>query len=1065
MEKLSPKEFMKGRKPHKFSDSIIVKSATLNRSILDQHLETLTTRNQENDFAEFARKLCEFEIMPNLRPQTGPVGGGDSKVDSENILVSDQIQISYSQGEENQSKELFAFAFSAKKKWADKVKSDIRKIRDLEKKYTRAYFVTNQAAKDKTRSEIEDELTQECKMKVIILDKTWILDRVFTNKREHLAIEQLRMGSGLEETLQVGPLDIERRRKLDEINKDIEDAVSQNRVNFSIVSESINAAILTRELCEPRVTFDGQFERAIRFSKEYGNDEHLFTALYERAWGTFFWYEDFKAFLNYYEEIEKLAIKSGSILSLERLSNLWSLLDTISTKLNIDKDTLEQRLNSLKLALNKVVENEANPSTAIHAEAILCLIEINIAQREGEEIGNHFIKLRDILGTANNLIGFPFETIIALLGELDVFYSGIKEYEELQESLVDIITKRRGEIPAGKIFLERGVQHLKAQRFYPAINYFGRALIRLYKKESEGYLVRTLLLLSSAYEEIGLLWAARGALLSAASQATSDFWKYNEINTLQLVCYEHLKLVELKLGRMGPILDWHKTHLAMAQQLAVTNEETEDIIKKSMYFGNILGLLTIKTKSEDLKALEKLPDIFSELFLDFAGLGLAYRLGGKDNLPDYFPEDLCGPDPEGFFSNWLTQPAQEDLPAFPDYYLTSKVELHSSALGCSFIITTTRESPNIDIAEFIAAAIESFLSTSAEIGAFSHDSLLKINVSRNDNNSDYITHKVSADGIVTIDVECTDFNPHSLSREQQDNIGSKIAEIVFHAIAYTIHFENSVEDIKKLEENSQIFTRSISLSSPLIRLGNVLGHNPRRSILDWISENSKTYNFVVNGCKLQIPSTVGEEKKVNDTHQGNDFSHSEMLNTSIIRMHLWDKARWYGVAYLSFEDIPPILALTFENEEAARNIFLDWQKSIGKKDMEDKIRLTILRGVEADHPDWYRLGISANGNKENIGQKKILSVTRIHTMHPENSKNLDQFLEFYNKYKCFQLAPCFFKKGETSPTVLFELRIAKRQLIVRHAWQIKHDEFEDLSLITSDTKPYIPARDHRCPHY
>ena len=133
--------------------------------------------------------------------------------------------------------------------------------------------------------------------------------------------------------------------------------------------------------------------------------------------------------------------------------------------------------------------------------------------------------------------------------------------------------------------------------------------------------------------------------------------------------------------------------------------------------------------------------------------------------------------------------------------------------------------------------------------------------------------------------------------------------------------------------------------------------------------------------------------------------------------------------------------------------------------MEDKIRLTILRGVEADHPDWYRLGISANGNKENIGQKKILSVTRIHTMHPENSKNLDQFLEFYNKYKCFQLAPCFFKKGETSPTVLFELRIAKRQLIVRHAWQIKHDEFEDLSLITSDTKPYIPARDHRCPHY
>jgi len=169
----SPKEFLKTRRPHSFSDSVIVKAAALNRTMLEQHLETLTTRNQENPFAEFARKLCQLEIVPNLRPQTGPVGGGDSKVDSESIPVSSQIQLTYFNGEDSQSKERFAFAFSAKKAWTDKARSDVRKIHALAKGYTRIYFVTNQPARDKTRSDIEAELAKECGVQVWILDKNW----------------------------------------------------------------------------------------------------------------------------------------------------------------------------------------------------------------------------------------------------------------------------------------------------------------------------------------------------------------------------------------------------------------------------------------------------------------------------------------------------------------------------------------------------------------------------------------------------------------------------------------------------------------------------------------------------------------------------------------------------------------------------------------------------------------------------------------------------------------------------------------------------------------------------
>ena len=82
-ERFSPREFLRARRPQRFSDSVVDEKPTLDRSLLEYHLDTLTNRNQEIQFEHFARRLAEREICPNLLPQTGPMGGGDSKVDSE----------------------------------------------------------------------------------------------------------------------------------------------------------------------------------------------------------------------------------------------------------------------------------------------------------------------------------------------------------------------------------------------------------------------------------------------------------------------------------------------------------------------------------------------------------------------------------------------------------------------------------------------------------------------------------------------------------------------------------------------------------------------------------------------------------------------------------------------------------------------------------------------------------------------------------------------------------------------------------------------------------------------
>ena len=83
--------FLKSRRPDEFSDSIIKKQGKLSREFFDYYLNSLTSRSQEKEFEIFSRRLLEKEICPNLLPQTGPTGGGDSKVDSETYPVSESI--------------------------------------------------------------------------------------------------------------------------------------------------------------------------------------------------------------------------------------------------------------------------------------------------------------------------------------------------------------------------------------------------------------------------------------------------------------------------------------------------------------------------------------------------------------------------------------------------------------------------------------------------------------------------------------------------------------------------------------------------------------------------------------------------------------------------------------------------------------------------------------------------------------------------------------------------------------------------------------------------------------
>ncbi|HEV2606252.1 MAG TPA: hypothetical protein VGU24_21595 [Microvirga sp.] len=289
----SPAILKRALRPENYSDTTERTAYLLDAAVFDHHLKTITSRNQTHDFEVFCRKLCERVICQNLRPQTGPDGGGDSKAESETLPVSDELMALTYVGEANAGKEKWAFAFSAKEKWLTKARSDVEGIAKTGRGYKRIIFVTNQYAKAKARAALEDELTRKYGIQVTIYDRAWIMQQVIEFDRKDLAYNYLHVGQEVADANRLGPADYSRNRQLEAIEKSLSDFGSFTGMERQAVTEALVAAKLSRSLERPRLETDGRFQRAIRLSDAHGSYRQKLKARYEALWTAVWWFDDY----------------------------------------------------------------------------------------------------------------------------------------------------------------------------------------------------------------------------------------------------------------------------------------------------------------------------------------------------------------------------------------------------------------------------------------------------------------------------------------------------------------------------------------------------------------------------------------------------------------------------------------------------------------------------------------------------------------------------------------------------------------------------------------------------
>jgi len=488
---MQPSDFMRARRPEYFSDSTQRGQIDLPKEVFEYHLDTLTSRKEEYVFEDFCRRLAQKELCPNLLPQSGPTGGGDSKTDSETYPVSDAIADRWYQGIGRESaEERWAFAFSAKKTWRTKVKSDVEKIVAINRGYKLIYFMTNQFVSDKKRSEVEDELKKKHSIEVRILDRNWIVERIYEHDRLELAVETLNI-TGFAERIEsiTGPQDTARLQELEELERQIADPEYYGGENYQLVEDCLRAAILTRGLEGARSEVDGKFTRAQRLAKKVGINNQIARVFYKKAWTAYWWYNDADQLTELYDEVERRFIGSDSADELESLHNLWTLLVSAIAAGSLDKESAKfvDKTQNLMNQLEAISSNSLRPNNSLHARSLVVLMKLTLAfhQAGGEsECKAQLLEMERVIDDSDGLGSFPFKPIVEIITELGRFLGEWPEYDQLFEKIVTAEQKRKMDYSAGVRLLGRGKQKLLANKWNDAVRFLGRAQQALILQEA-----------------------------------------------------------------------------------------------------------------------------------------------------------------------------------------------------------------------------------------------------------------------------------------------------------------------------------------------------------------------------------------------------------------------------------------------------------------------------------------------------------------------------------------------------------------------------------------------------
>ena len=1072
-----PRDLMRVWHPDLYSDTRTDDVSQLPKSVFEYHLDTLTSRKQEYQFEHFCLKLAEREICPNLCPQTGPTGGGDSKVDSETYPVAEEIAERWWIGTPSAGKERWAFAFSAKKDWKSKVKADVKSILSTERDYKLIYFFTNQFVSDKARSECEDTLSKDAGVPVRIIDRFWIVEKVYEADHQQQEIYFTALGIedvSREKKSRPGPRDTARLEELERLDKQVADPSRYQGARYQLAEDCLRRALLARGLERSRSEVEARFLQADRLAQDLDHNKQRLRIAYNRAWTAFWWYEDYSEFSQFYDIIEQRAEASIQASDVELLQNLWTLLLPLAAEggIEIQDAKIEPRSQRLTTMLEKLATDSTRPNNALQARTGLIMMRTMQTYRAGryDEVEDGLRELDEVVDKSEGLGAYSVEHLYRLVKELGESIDS-PAFDALYEKLADAMRVRRSEGEAGMAYVKRAQQKMGLEKPYEAIHWFGRAEELLIKKEYRRELVMTLVGVSRAFESVGLLWAARNKALAASDLTLGVFAEKGRMIPAAVIALNQLAWIELKLGRIPHILDAITLEDSVAQQLNLSEEQIETYAEKRQIQEEVLSIHILNLPLEALSRVASLPSTLQRLGLDYARMALLFVLGYEHVLREegFFAADIDAASVQAFFEEWRDCPASKDISSRPELVDGQTSVLKSTILGSEIVVKTPNNEVSFGIAESLLSTLEAFLSTCNDRNAFPYRERVTI----------FVTPSAQLKGTPQIKFPENDSSPIQVTHPadmcfetvaERQNFMEWLKESLLQIACRMLMIQDVEAWVEKVINQERGFSRALKFGDNLTLNRSVLGEVPRIRLTDWLEQDGQSYDVLRdrpwraekarNTYDQMEPLQFGSGPPPVELLDKERLKHTDRRILSPIDVPLWNRAQWRGTlfAWSEMPGEPPILAIGFEDGAAGQAIFRSWQDQWGKEGIDNVIRVAVITGLSVRNPAMYSVVIGPDFRQMAEDRNKlVMFVSRMIRMTPNTSENLEKFIAAYKEAGSFCLAPVWMDPSKNivgMPSV--QLAITKRQLDIREAWQIGEND-PDISALHEDDDPIVPA--------
>lgn len=1054
-------EFYKKRRPEYFSDSEITNQITLPRQVLAYELSTISTNQKQDQFETLCRKLSERFIVPNLIPQVGPTGGGDGKTDFETYPASVSISDRWFVPENGWEKdEKWAFAISAKKQWKGKLKSDITKIVGTNREYTRVYFLTNQLVSSRKKKEAQDEFIKEFKIDVVILDGEWILEKIYSNDLIALVVDCLNLSDVYKnEEVRLGKNDAERLKQLEDIENNINNHNRYFEYDYQLVEDALESAILSRMLEKPRDEVEGKFYRVFRFCKKTNNLKQWIRFYYQRAWTYVNYYDDYQLFLENYKKFKEYISDKSNMCEIELYYNLFNLLNTLDFSGNCNlidyQIDINQERNDIKNILVIIENNLEKPSSALRAKTYRIIYETLDSIRENKNPNQYLKELANIVLESRQFWDYPFESTKQIIEEIGSTFANNSEYDNLIDNVAEVSEKRNSELSSGETFLKRGIQKVEASYYQESLIYFGKAIVKLAKEETQKLMYLTLVGLGFAYSKLGLIWASNNCYVYACCLS---FKMLDEQSSSKENIYDSLKQIienELLIGRIPSFLTWYEMFSILSKQFDLY-EPNDDDISFSTLINGCFSVRLLHTDSTNEKLLQYLPDILEKQELWLAQNTTLYKQGYIDLIIGDYQDSSINNEQEldNHFTEISQQPFVEQMLYETNFMSDNILKLQTNILGCKFMVTFSQDLEMLLVAETILAFLEGFFATSLK-DAISLTEKITINIKNNQKNNkinfDYNELKSEYN-----------FYLQSFNNSENNSNLTWLSLIEFVADIFVKNFmtKNPQEYITKLFKKEEIHERLSSILSHRDLILNLLGNKPKLFFDNWINY-VKPQQYPIKRQKPIIYDyqDSNNQKKYITKENLDEIGHNKRTVHSIINVSLWDQAKWISFGIFSHPQHGLCILLLYENIDIGKKIFTQWINKFGYEDEEEYIKITIIRGINKEYPYQYRVHISSNIESKNFAsanRNELFTIaSRVNTMSPNSPETLDNLMNMFNQLKQYKICPAKIIDDGKDIEPYFDQGILKKSLTIKEAWQIGENDLDRVA-IREDDCPIIP---------